>query len=298
MKKYMVFPITAGLCGAAAFVLRLLQNRTGFEASTNLPVAGNIPGLILIAWLILAAVALFVLSRKLPAASINSTFPDAFSTANTSLLFLPVVGVFLIALSGLADLYEGLTMNRLIVQLKAAADPYSSEIMDAYSGGFTSTSQVILAIASILIAGALFCVVLSCREGGKRAAGTSLSEFSDLFLLVPPVALVVRLVFTYRLDSINPSLEAYYVELLALVFLTLAFFRLSSFAFGAGNGSRLALYSGLATVFSLSALADGGPHISSLLLYAGSAVTLMGFLLLHLSQTDTVSSDRADCEEE
>lgn len=295
MKKYIVFPIAAGLAGAVAFVLRLLQNRTGFEASTGLPVSGNVPGLILVIWLILAAAALFILSRKLPATSADSVFPDAFSTADSSLLFLPVVGVFLVALSGLADLYEGLTMNRLLVQLKAAADPYSSEIVDAYSGGFSSTSQVILAIASVLIAGAMFFALLSCHKGGKRFAGAPLGEFSDLFLLVPPVALVIRLVFTYRLDSINPSLEAYYVELLALVFLTLAFFRLSSFAFNSGNVSRLAFYSGLATVFSLSSLADGGPHISSLLLYAGSSLILMGFLMLNLSQFDRIPSD---CEEE
>ena len=293
MKTYAVFPAAAGLGGALAFILRLLQNRTGFEATTGLPIVGNVPGLLLILWLVLAAGALFVLSRKLPLAGGSPAFPDSFSTSNTTLLFLPVIGVFLVALSGLADLYEGLSGNRLLAQMKAAADPYSAEIADA-ADGFFSTSQIILALASVLIAGALFLVVLSCREGGKRSEENPLSEFSDLFLLVPPVALVIRLVLTYRLDSINPSLEAYYVELLALVFLTLAFFQLSSFAFQAGNSSRFAFCSGLAAVFSLSALADDGPHLSSLLLYAGSALILMGFLLLHLSQPESTISD---CEE-
>ena len=42
MKKYAVYPLLALAGGAAAFVLRLAQNRTGFEAATGLPVAGNL----------------------------------------------------------------------------------------------------------------------------------------------------------------------------------------------------------------------------------------------------------------
>ena len=108
--------------------------------------------------------------------------------------------------------------------------------------------------------------------------------------MAPPVALVVRLVLTYRLDSINPALEAYYVELLGLVFLTLGFYRLSSFAFGAGRTRRFALYTGAAVVLSLAALTDGAAGISSTLLYLGGALTLLGFLLLRLCRP------AGDCE--
>ena len=87
----------------------------------------------------------------------------------------------------------------------------------------------------------------------------------------------------YRLDSVNPALSAYYVELLALVFLTLGFYRLSSFAFHAGQLRLYAFYTGAAVVLSMAALADGGPYLSSLLLYAGGASVLMGFLLLRLA---------------
>ena len=67
-------------------------------------------------------------------------------------------------------------------------------------------------------------------------------------LLVPVVCPVIRLVLVYRVDSIDPVLSDYYLELLALVFLTLGFYRLSSFAFGAGRTDRFALYAGLAVV--------------------------------------------------
>ena len=51
MKKQSLLPLLALVSGAAAFVLRLLQNRTGFEAATGLPVPGNVPGLVLVALL-------------------------------------------------------------------------------------------------------------------------------------------------------------------------------------------------------------------------------------------------------
>ena len=276
MKKETLFPLAATAGGIVAFLLRFLQNRTGFEATTGLPVPGNVPGIALILFLILMAAGLFVLSRKLPAYE-NEDFPTLFSSDNNSNLFLPVIGILLIALSGLADLYEYLTLNNLLVQLKSAADPYGTVVENSVKC-FTPASQLILGAVSVLTAGALFSTVVDCQKIGHRKA------FNGVYLLIPPVALVVRLVFTYRLESVNPSLEAYYTEMLALVFLTLAFYTLSSFAFNAGNLRRFAFFVGLSLTFVFPTLADGGPHLSSLLLYAGSAVTLMGFLMLSLSE--------------
>lgn len=288
MKKTVLFPAAALVGGMAAFLLRFLQNRTGFD-SLGLPVSGNIPGAALVVLLILMAVLLLVLSRKLSSA--GRTFPEAFSVENSSQLFMPVAGSLLIALAGLADLYEGLTANNLLAQIQSAADPYSSAIPEALvSAGFPSASQLVLGVVSLLTAAALFLSVLSCR---KWAAAQS---SAGLFLLVPPVALVARLVMTYRLDSVNPALEAYYVEVLALIFLTLAFYRLSSFAFGDGRITRFALYAGLAVVCAAAALADGGPHLSSLLLYAGGMLTVLGFLLLLFVRPDDFSSDTSFSE--
>ena len=59
MKKQSFLPLLALVGGVAAFVLRLLQNRTGFEAATGLPVPGNVPGLVLVA--LLAVLALMFL---------------------------------------------------------------------------------------------------------------------------------------------------------------------------------------------------------------------------------------------
>ena len=128
---------------------------------------------------------------------------------------------------------------------------------------------------------ALFAAVTVCRKGGKQAPDGE-PKTSGSLLLLPPAALVIRLVLTYRLDSVNPVLAAYYVELLALVFLTLGFYRLSSFAYKAGRTRRFALYTSAAVVLCLAALADSGCTFPARLLYAGGAVTLLGFLLLRL----------------
>lgn len=277
MKKETLFPLAATAGGIVAFLLRFLQNRTGFEAATGLPVPGNIPGIALILFLLLMAVGLFVLCRSIPEPNDND-FPVLFTSDNKSALFLPVIGILLIALSGLADLYEYLTLNNLLVQLKSAADPYGSVVENPVRC-FTPASQLILGAVSVLSAGALFFTLADCRKQDDRKL------FNGIYLLIPPVAMVVRLVFTYRLESVNPSLEAYYTEMLALVFLTMAFYMLSSFAFNAGNLRRFAFFVGLSLTFVFSSLADGGPHLSSLLLYAGSAVTLMGFLMLSLSES-------------
>ncbi len=277
MKKQSLLPLLALAGGAAAFVLRLLQNRTGFEAATGLPVPGNVPGLALIVLLAVLALAFLLLVRRLPGeASPGPAFPEEFAAGNTGLLFLPVAGALLMALSGLADLAESLSGVNLLARLQAAADPYGA--MAEEVSGFAARAQLLLALLALASGAAVFLAAAACRRGNREVG----ASFQTVLLLVPPVALVVRLVLTYRLDSIDPALEAYYVELLALVFLTLAFYRLSSFAFQSGQTRRFALYACGAVVLCIAALADGGPHLSSLLLYAGGAAALLGFLLLRL----------------
>lgn len=279
MKKQSLLPLLALVGGAVAFVLRLLQNRTGFEAATGLPVPGNVPGLVLIALLAVLALAFRLLVCRLPGETDpGPAFPAGFAAGSSAQVFLPVAGALLMALSGLADLAEGLGGVNLLARLQAAADPYGAVAMESVSG-FASKAQLLLGLLALVSGAAVFVAAAACRQGSREAV----APFQGSLLLIPPVALVVRLVLTYRLDSINPALEAYYVELLALVFLTLGFYRLSSFAFQSGRTRRFALYACGAIVLCVAALADGGPHLSSLLLYAGGAAALLGFLLLRLA---------------
>lgn len=286
MKKQSFLPLLALVGGMAAFMLRLLQNRTGFEAATGLPVSGNVPGLVLVALLAVLALAFLLLVRRLPGETDpGPAFPAEFAAGNSGQVFLPVAGALLMLLSGLADLAEGLGGVNLLARLQAAADPYGTAAMESVSG-FAPKAQLLLGLLGLVSGAAVFLAAAACRRGTRESE----SSFQGTLLLVPPVALVVRLVLTYRLDSIDPALEAYYVELLALVFLTLGFYRLSSFAFQSGRTRRFALYACAAVVLCIAALADGGPHLSSLLLYAGGAAALLGFLLLRLAHVP------GDCE--
>lgn len=277
MKKHLALPALAVLGGAAAFLLRLLQNRTGFEAETGLPVPGNVPGLALIALLVLLAAVTCVLVGKLPGEQ-SPAFPADFSTTEPKLLVLPVMGVLLIALSGLLDLAQGLGIS--LPSVPNLNDAYVlTAAMEVWFPGpfFSQKALLLMGLLSLASAAGLFLAVVSCRprEGRKPVPAAA--------LLSAPAALVVRLVLTYRIDSVNPALGAYYVELLALVFLTLGLYRLSAFAVQAGRTRRFALYAVPAVVLSLAALADRSiANQSAPLLYLGGALTLLGFLLLRL----------------
>lgn len=259
MKQKIFFPALAVGGGTAGFAVRLVQNRTGFEP-TGLAIPGNPVGAALVALFVLAAAGTILLSRKLPKKDNGLSFPAAFSASEATLLMPIVMGVFLMALSGLADLAIGLGFGGEAV--------------------FTPGAHLLLGVLALLCAAGLFLGAVSCRKA---------EEFVGTPLLAAPAMMVVRLVLTYRVSSTDPTLTAYYVELLALIFLTLGFFRLSSFAFKDGRTRPFVRYSVLAVVFSLASLAEWGSHvqcISSPVLYAGGAAVLLGFLFLRLNTAE------------
>lgn len=277
MDKRYALPLAAALGGAAACVLRLLQNHTGYEPDTGLPIPGNFAALALAVLLAGLAAVLALTARLLPAEEDpGPVLPRDFSTENAGLLTVPMCGVFLLALSGLADLAESLAfLPEGLVSSRHAI--YG--ILRAGGLGFSPQGQMLLGVLTLAAAASLFPVLAGCRrrEGGPRHKALA------AITLLPVAALVVRLVLTYRIDSVNPSLTMYYVELLALVFMTLGFYRLSSFAFQAGRTRRFGFYAAGSLVLCAASLADGSAYLSSLLLYAGGGLTLTGFLLLRLA---------------
>ncbi|EOS66020.1 hypothetical protein [Oscillibacter sp. 1-3] len=287
MKKQLLLPLASAAGGAAALVLRLLQNKTGFEAATGLPVPGNAPGTALTALLAVLAAALYLLARLLPAETEDGPFfPEDFRTVNAALVALPVVGIFLMAVSGALDIAAGAA---LMNSLEAVGGPDGPSVIWSTWGAssgltFTPKARILAGALALIAAVSLFPPAACCR----RRPGVRPRTASPVLLLVSPVCMVSRLVLAYRVDSVNPALQAYYVEILALTFMTLAFYRLSSFAYHAAKPRRFALYAGAAVVLCLAALADG-ESLSALLLYAGGAAVLLGFLLLWLTEGQSVS---------
>ena len=93
-------------------------------------------------------------------------------------------------------------------------------------------------------------------------------------VLLVPVLLLARLIFAYRLYSVDPVLANYYLELLGLMLLILASYRLSGFAVQAGGPRMFGFYADLTAILAVTLLADG--H-SAALLPLGGAAALEGF---------------------
>lgn len=283
MNKLYTLPLTALLGGAAAYVLRMLQNRTGFEPDTGLPIPGNPAGMALAALLVLLAAAFFFLIRRLPQEEAGEfVFPADFSTDKPGLLAVPMAGVFLIALSGLVDLSECLGVLPEGIGFSQHA---LYGVLREGGMGFSPRGQALLGILAIASAAGLFLALAACRRKPEGTVTLSAAALVGV-LMFPVAAMVIRLVLTYRVDSVNPSTEMYYLELLALVFMTLSFYRLSSFACQSGKTDRFGLYASAASVLCMACLADGGAYLSSMLMFGGGWLTLMGFLLLRLQKIE------------
>lgn len=284
MKKQLLLPLAATAGGAAALVLRLLQNKTGFEAATGLPIRGNTPGLALAALLAVLAVVLFLLSRLLPAETEDGPlFPDDFRTTSAGLVTLPILGIFLMAAAGVLDIAEGAALTTALESVAGQDGPVVVWLAGG-AAGLVPKARIAAGALELAAAVSLFPPAACCR----RRAGVRPRKVSPALLLIAPVCLVARLVLAYRVDSVNPALQAYYVEILALTFLTLAFYRLSSFAYHAAKTRRFALYAGAAVALCVAAMADA-KSLSALLLYGGGAAALLGFLLLWLTEGQSVA---------
>ena len=286
MKKPLFLPFIALVGGAAAAVLRLLQNTTGFEEGTGLPIPGNLPATALVILLVLLAVVLILLVRRLPEKAAPA-FPADFTARDPRLLFVPMAGLFLMGISGVLDLVAGLGLTETLIQgAVSAADPsgMTSVVAISSSDGYSSQAHLILGVLDLLAAAGLFFAVRACGTKHRH----SRLRFNGTWLLAPVLAMAVRLVLAYRVDSVNPALEAYYVELLALVFLNLAFYRFSSFSFDAGRTRRFALYACCAVVLCLAAFCDSS-SLSARLLEIGAGLCVLGFLLLHLTAASAPS---------
>lgn len=263
-----LLPALAAMGGAAAFLLRLIQDRTGFETGTGLPIPGAPAAIALVVLLAVLCAAIGVLSLRLPKGDgSDPAFP--FPAVMRWQLALPLTGCLLMALAGAADLIEGLGSPPLLSDRSDAAD-----LLGAGSIGLGGGIQVLCGILSLLTALGWLSACAVCARGDR--------PFRAEILLIAPAALVVRLVAIYRVCSVDPVLADYAAGLVALTLLVLGSWSLSAFAFRAGDLRRYAFYTGCAVVFCLCSLADAPRYLSSSLIFAGCSLVLLGFLLLAL----------------
>ena len=256
MKRILFYPVLALFGGAVGLLLRLWQCMAGFEPLTGLPIPGSLPGVLLPPALAALALVIFLVTRPLPSTVSGASFSGGLAVSPASLA-ATVSGLLLMALSGVLRAAEALSLGILPLE----------------------------GILCLLPALALFAVVYACKSG---------SGFYAPLLLIPPVCLVAELVLMYRVNSVDPVLEAYSVQILALAALILAFFRLSSFGFGSGALRPFARWAMLAVTLNLTAAADTLTVLSSgelsapaeLCFSLGGAAAVLGFFMMRLSATE------------
>lgn len=269
--KRHTIPLTAVAGGAAALALRLWNLRAGFEPATGLPVSHpSFPALLTLFGAVMLA--LLLQARGLSDGG-APRFP--FRAQNSAPCVPAIAGMFLLALSGIADLYEGATGESVMDRLAGAAPTYHqyAGMISAEAVGMGAGAQCVSGALALLSAWAVFECVRACLRGDLK---------SRALVMLPAVALSFRLVTIYRIDSVNPVLQDYAPALVALMFQVLGFYCFSAFAFDSGNLTAFAASAGGAICAALCVLADETEYVSAPLTLCGSASALAGFLMLAL----------------
>ena len=245
------------LClGAAGMSLRLLQNLTGFEPGTGLPIPGSIPGILLPVLLALSAVMLFRMNSKLPKGPVEVPLSRLLNWNDKEGLFGILAGGCVMAFSGVLEIANA--FGRTVTAVSADG----MEIVTVSAGA--GRSGVVMGLLAVVAGICLLAGVAICRKT---------PDTEPQILLAVPV-LLARLIFAYRLYSVDPVLANYYLELLGLMLLILASYRLSGFAVQAGGPRMFGFYADLTAILAVTLLADG--H-SAALLPLGGAAALEGF---------------------
>ena len=156
------------------------------------------------------------------------------------------------------------------------------DLLEAVGGSAAAVSADGMEIVATGTGGSGVAIgVLSVVSGVCLAAGTILCRRKNtppLIFLAAPVCLLARLILVYRLRSTDPVLADYYLEILGLMFLILATYRLSGFAVQAGRPRIFTLYGEAVVILALTMLPDGAAPAMELML--GGALALTGFQMM------------------
>ena len=229
------------LClGAAGMSLRLLQNMTGFEPGTGLPIPGSLPGILLPVLLALSAVILFRMNSKLPKGPVEVPLSRLLNWNDKEGLFGILAGGCVMAFSGVLEIANA--FGRTVTAVSADG----MEIVTVSAGA--GRSGVVMGLLAVVAGICLLAGVAICRKT---------PDTEPQILLAVPVLLLARLIFAYRLYSVDPVLTNYYLELLGLMLLILASYRLSGFAVQAGGPRMFGFYADLTAILAVTLLADG-----------------------------------------
>lgn len=233
------------VCAAGAFgtFFRWLQNQSAFDAETGLVHSSALN--ILVPLVILAAAVLFFfLVKKLKSETCGAP-TDIFSLfCGTSILY-PVAYyaiAFVTALGGIITLFA------------------------VSEDSFAAIYRVIALLA--VLCGLGFPVICSSRR--KRYAPPIICAF----MTVPIVLFCVWLIACYKVNSSNPTIWAFAIEIITLCICILAFYYNAGFAFGKPSPYKALYISMLAAFMCITTIADTR-YFGMQLIYLGAAGMLV-----------------------
>ena len=238
----MVIIVTTGIFG---FFFRWIQTLNGFEAETGLPVHGaGSTGLVTV-YFLLAAVLFAVMA---------ALYKGRYRLLKTAEALRPATAAANV-LCRTAGVFTAVICTALMIT--AGGERYP--IM-----------QRLFAGAGICGGGALYFV---CAGGKKYPAGRYAAPVLTLFLCL-------WLVRSYKFNAEDPAVGHYAVEILSLVFTTLAWYALSAFYYDRAKPARTMFTLELAIFLDIAALADSHGILTAALYVIQCAALLCFFFLL------------------
>ena len=242
MRKEIVLPVTAGVCGAVGFALRRWELSAAFEADTGLPVPGAPASIAVMVFSVLVFVVLLALCR-MGHRPFSGGYDVAFAAkGNTLYASVMVLSAFLLLASAGLNLW--------------------------YFVRRENTMATRLVLAALCVA-ACVCVVATARNN-LRGEGKGKYSFT---LLMPAYTCCMWLIVAYQARAADPVILDYVYELFAIIAVLLGLYFIAGFSFERPKVRRAAFFSLLGVYFSILTLADAH-SLPDLLLY--------GFAILYL----------------
>ena len=261
------------VCAAGAFgtFFRWLQNQSAFDAETGL-IQSSVLNILVPLVILGAALLFYFLVRKLKAQQFEAP-KDIFTVFNGTSILYPIA-YFIIA---------GVTVIGAIITMFAVAD-------DSYS-----TVYRVIALLAVLC-GLSFPTI--CNSRRKRYAPPIIC----VFMTIPVVMFCIWLIACYKVNSSNPTIWAFAIEIITVCACIIAFFYTAGFAFGRPEPYKALYSSMLAAFLCFTTLADTR-YFGMQLIYLGIAGMLVAESWMIISNMkkpsvneDNVSSEKPDGE--
>lgn len=267
MRKHILVPAAALVCGAIGFFLRRWELSSAFEAETGLPIPGAPASLVLIGLSAAVAAAMLVLCL-----GPHSQFPGGYDQAFQAPGSVPYVAAMV--LSSFLLLGAGVL---LILDLPTAYQEEAAQLALMHSGGSPLLAVLPRALLALLCLLSCPCILSTGQNNYRGEARGKLS----LPLLLPGYVGCVWLITAYQRRAADPTQLDYIYELLAIIACLLALYFTAGFSFEKPKAARTVWASAMGIYFSAVTLADGH-DLTSLLIYAAFILYLTANLAVLL----------------